>query len=155
MSRLDDMKAYILNDVVLSALATEQKYEELADILNAMTVSKLGPVAPTWLMAFLGIEGLWIKILKISLNEALPDTDIIKNGCAILVNYLQSGNPNPLDFGAPETHAMLQGFLAAGIITQTQHDKIVTKCSYNVPFVVDTWGGSLTSADELRGIEAV
>lgn len=154
-NRFNGIKAYIAADISLSTLATEEKYEEIAEQLNAMTVSKLGPVTPSWLMTFLGIEGLWIKIYKTSQDSAIADDDILKNGCAILVNYLQSGNPSSLDFGAPETQAMLNGFRAAGIITQVQYDKIVAKCSYLVPFVVETWGESLTSADELKQILAI
>lgn len=100
-------------------------------------------------MTFLGLEGLWIKVHKISIDN-IPDTDMIKNGCAILVNYLQSGNPTPIDFGMEETKLMLDGFLAAGVITQTQYDKIILKCSYLSPFVVETWGECLTTPDEIR-----
>ena len=149
MNRFSDMKAYIFADTNLATLAAGEKYEEIAEILNAMTVPKLGPVTPSWLLTFLGIEGLWIKIFKISQDSTMPDDNMIKNACAILINYLQSGNPNPLDFSTVERQSMLNWFVADVVITDAQYNRLVTKCTYRAPFVVEMWGGSLTSADEI------
>lgn len=150
MSRLTLIKDYITNDEVLAGMAVEERYAEIADSLNSLTVTKLGFITPAWFLTFLGIEGLWIKLVKLSIDDNLPDDNMIKNASAILVNYLQSGNTNPIDFSIPETKLILDGFLSVGVITQLQHDKVIARCSYQAPFVVETWGGSLTSADEVR-----
>lgn len=150
MTRLTGIRDYIQNDATLSSLAASEQYAEIAEIMNSKMVTKIGTVTPAWLLTFLGIEGLWIKIYKLAVDDNVPDTDPVKNGCAILVNYLQSGNPNPMDFGMIETQMMLEGFHAAGVITAEQRDKVLAKCSYQSPYVVETWGECLTSADEIR-----
>lgn len=150
MTRLTGIRDYIQNDATLSSLAASEQYAEIAEIMNSKMVTKIGTVTPAWLLTFLGINSKLVDLDPQTLDDNVPDTDPVKNGCAILVNYLQSGNPNPMDFGMIETQMMLEGFHAAGVITAEQRDKVLAKCSYQSPYVVETWGECLTSADEIR-----
>lgn len=112
----------------MDALATElQKPEYVglgnqaaADAVNAKIVSKR-ELVPTWLVKQHAIEnGYYAKIKIASCDSTIPVD--VRGLCISVLAWIddQAGKIQSLDMDLASTHAMVQGLIACGILTQAQ-----------------------------------
>lgn len=112
----------------MDALATELQKPEYAglsdqaaaDLINAKMVSKR-ELVPTWLVKQHGIENGYYAKIKIASCDATIPVDV-RGLCISVLAWVddQAGKIQSLDMDLDSTHAMVQGLMAFGILTQAQ-----------------------------------
>lgn len=112
----------------MDALATELQKPEYAglsnqaaaDIINAKMVSKR-ELVPTWLVKQHGIENGYYAKIKIASDDTTLPVDV-RGLCISVLAWIddQAGKIQSLDMDLASTHAMVEGLIACGILTQAQ-----------------------------------
>lgn len=127
----------------MDALATELQKPEYAglsdqaaaDLINAKMVSKR-ELVPTWLVKQHGIEnGYYAKIKIASCDSTIPVD--VRGLCISVLAWIddQAGKIQSLDMDLDSTHAMVQGLIACGILTQAQADSLARLADRDVRWV--------------------
>lgn len=135
----------------MDALATELQKPEYAglsdqaaaDIINAKMVSKR-ELVPTWLVKQHGIEnGYYAKIKIAACDSTIPVE--VRSLCISVLAWIddQAGKIQHLDMDLASTHAMVQGLIASGILTQAQASSLSQLADHDVRWVDDQGVGEV------------
>lgn len=129
----------------MDALATELQKPEYAglsdqaaaDIINAKIVSKR-ELVPTWLVKQHGIENGYYAKIKIAACDSTIPVDV-RGLCISVLAWIddQAGKIQHLDMDLASTHAMMQGLIASGILTQAQASSLSQLADHDVRWVDD------------------
>lgn len=108
-----------------------------ADIINAKMVSKR-ELVPTWLVKQHGIENGYYAKIKIAACDSTIPVDV-RGLCISVLAWIddQAGKIQHLDMDLASTHAMVQGLIASGILTQAQADSLDQLADHDVRWVDD------------------
>lgn len=128
---------------MMDALATELQKPEYAglsdqaaaDIINAKIVSKR-ELVPTWLVKQHGIENGYYAKIKIAACDSTIPVDV-RGLCISVLAWIddQAGKIQHLDMDLASTHAMVQGLIASGILTQDQADSLDQLADHDVRWI--------------------
>ena len=135
----------------MDALATELQKPEYAglsdqaaaDIINAKIVSKR-ELVPTWLVKQHGIENGYYAKIKIAACDSTIPVDV-RGLCISVLAWIddQAGKIQHLDMDLASTHAMVQGLIAYGILTQAQATSLDQLADHDVRWVDDQCVGEV------------
>lgn len=135
----------------MDALATELQKPEYAglsdqaaaDVINAKMVSKREFV-PTWLVKQHGIENGYYAKIKIASEDTTIPVEV-RGMCISVLAWIddQAGKIQHLDMDLASTHAMVQGLIASGILTQAQADSLDQLADHDVRWVDDQGVGEV------------
>lgn len=135
----------------MDALATELQKPEYAglsdqaaaDLINAKMVSKR-ELVPTWLVKQHGIENGYYAQIKIAACDSTIPVDV-RGLCISVLAWIddQAGKIQHLDMDLASTHAMIQGLIASGILTQAQADSLDQLADHDVRWVDDQGVGEV------------
>ena len=127
----------------MDALATELQKPEYAglsdqaaaDIINAKIVSKR-ELVPTWLVKQHGIENGYYAKIKIAACDSTIPVDV-RGLCISVLAWIddQAGKIQHLDMDLASTHAMMQGLIASGILTQAQASSLSQLADHDIRWV--------------------
>lgn len=114
-----------------------------ADIINAKMVSKR-ELVPTWLVKQHGIENGYYAKIKIAACDSTIPVDV-RGLCISVLAWIddQAGKIQHLDMDLASTHAMVQGLIASGILTQAQADSLDQLADHDVRWVDDQGVGEV------------
>lgn len=119
---------------------------DAAAAINAKTTAVVGTVTQAWLLTYLGAQGLLLGISDVA-DGTTPAPAALRNACLACMTYLRSGLGAPFDCADASNAAMMQGLVAAGLLTQANVDAVVAHATTQQCYPVVMWGHTLNHVD--------
>lgn len=143
---LEDLRAHILGDQALVALANAGNDAGIADALNAPTVEQGLYVPRAVFEEFFLTTGI---VAKCDILAAAADTPLpVRVLCRSVSRLVDSKEFPELKLDKAGTVAVRQGLLAAGIITQVEDDALVALGTVRYTSIARSqWGQAVTVDD--------
>lgn len=116
---------------------------EAASAVNAKMVAKR-ELVPTWLVKQHGIENGYYAKIKIASDDSTIPVEV-RGLCISVLAWIddQAGKIQSLDMDLASTHAMVQGLIASGILTQAQATSLDQLADHDVRWVDDVGIGEV------------
>ena len=131
-----ELRAYIEAQPEFADYIAGGNDQQICDDINARTVPVVGSVARSKFSMWCGSTGVRSKIQDHADNPASP----LRAISLTLLDFLQGGVSEALDFADPTNQQMLGVWVALGEITQAQADDLITLATTDQPLAGRTLG---------------
>lgn len=134
------LKLYIENDPIFTNYILNGNDQQITDIINQRTLDKISIISRQKFAIWCGVTGL-----RAAIEDHANDLNSPLRSIALTIrDFLYSGGwRESIDFSDVSNIAMLDAWIAAGVITQTQKTDLLQLSTEKVP----VFGRLLTNTD--------